>query len=288
MSKIVFLPSNANTSDDTHVIFQHAQHLQKLNHEVVVALASSTYWYPAIQGLQFISIEEAEQQQFDIAIFTWWEALFSFEKINASAFAYFVQSIEPRYYDAHETFIKNLIDNTQKIGLPIITTADDFALSLEKIMASATHASQSRIQKNMSTYLKEQLDVVFIKDEHQTEKKYSAERLHDSGYYVLAIPVSAGLTQISIALGKKYSRVEITHIDLMEAAVSPPVVQCNIDCFQMSREENNVFACKSTSGMLILNINLQEVEKRKSLKYMLRVEFHPLAVWEEVSSDVEV
>lgn len=133
----------------------------------------------------------------------------------------------------------------------------------------------------------ENLDIVIIKDEQQAEKKYSADPLDDNGHYALTIPVSAGNTQVGIAFGKNYSKVQVNHIDLMDAASQPPLVHCNVDCFQMAQGDNNVFECKSTSGMLILNINLQEVGKR-NLKHMLRVEFHPMAVWEKVDSDSEI
>lgn len=133
--KIVFLLGSANLSGGTYVILQHAQHLQKLGHQVTIALVfmtmpefttlknSSKCWHPAIKELQFVHINDCLQYKFDLAIFTWWATLFSFEKINAATFVYFVQSIESRFYRKDETFMRNLVNRTYQLGLPIITEA---------------------------------------------------------------------------------------------------------------------------------------------------------------------
>lgn len=133
--KILFLLGSANISGGTYVILQHAHHMQKLGYNVVIALVfmktqeflalknSPDCWHPAIKELQFIHIDDAKEYDFDVAIFSWWATLFSFEKINSKSYVYFVQSIESRFYEGHETFMRHLVNNTYKIGLPCITEA---------------------------------------------------------------------------------------------------------------------------------------------------------------------
>jgi glycosyltransferase involved in cell wall biosynthesis len=133
--KILFLLGSANISGGTYVILQHAYHMQKLGYKVVIALVfmkmqdflviknSTPCWHPAINELEFIHVDEAKEYDFDVAIFTWWATLFSFEKINAASHIYFIQSIESRFYENHETFMRKLVNNTYMIGLPCITEA---------------------------------------------------------------------------------------------------------------------------------------------------------------------
>lgn len=133
--KIVFLLGSANMSGGTYVILQHARYLKKLGHEVTIALVfmsknefltllhSEQCWHPAIKELHFIHINDAASLQFDIAIFSWWATIFSLEKINASSYLYFVQSIESRFYEKYDTFMHDLVHRTYKIGLPVITEA---------------------------------------------------------------------------------------------------------------------------------------------------------------------
>jgi hypothetical protein len=133
--KIVFLLGSANMSGGTYVIFQHALYLQTMGYDVTIALVfmqqndfislknSSTCWHEAIQKLHFIQITEASQYQYDVAIFTWWATMFYLEKMQASAYIYFVQSIESRFYDNSLSFLQELVGKTYKIGLPVITEA---------------------------------------------------------------------------------------------------------------------------------------------------------------------
>src|SRR5690348_4057928 len=112
--RILFLLGSASMSGGTYVILQHAQYLQQNGYEVTIALVfmtlaefeqlkqSADCWHPAISQLRFIHIDDAKNEQVDLAIFTWWATVFSFAKVNTNAYAYFVQSIESRFYPADE------------------------------------------------------------------------------------------------------------------------------------------------------------------------------------------
>jgi O-antigen biosynthesis protein len=133
--KILFLLGSANMSGGTYVVFQHAQYLQSIGYDVTIALVfmssndfmalknSDQCWHEAIKTLSFVQIDEAMHQHYDVSIFTWWATLFQIHKIKASHHVYFVQSIESRFYDAQETFMRDLVLRTYKLGLPVITEA---------------------------------------------------------------------------------------------------------------------------------------------------------------------
>lgn len=135
MKKILFLLGSANMSGGTYVILQHALYLQSIGYQVTIGLVfmsqeefiglknSNKCWHDAIKNLEFISIHEASQLHYDVAIFTWWATLFYLEKIHANSFVYFVQSIESRFYPEEDYFMRDLADRSYKIGLPVITEA---------------------------------------------------------------------------------------------------------------------------------------------------------------------
>ncbi len=133
--KIVFLLGSANISGGTYVILQHALFLKNAGFDVRIALVfmtldelkalknASACWHPAIKELEFIHIKDAAHYQFDVAIYTWWAILFSFAKIKANTAIYFVQSIESRFYAKELTFLRDVVDRTYQLGLPVITEA---------------------------------------------------------------------------------------------------------------------------------------------------------------------
>lgn len=159
--KIIFLLGSANLSGGTYVIFQHASYLQSIGYSVTIALVfmttdefvklknSDKCWHEAIHQLNFISIHEAKQIHYDIAIFTWWATLFSFEKITADKYIYFVQSIESRFYREDETFMRDLVNRTYKLGLPVVTEATWIKTHLTQHYAAQCALARNGILKTI-------------------------------------------------------------------------------------------------------------------------------------------
>lgn len=133
--KIIFLLGSAQMSGGTYVILQHATYLASLGYDITLALvfmpmqefkelqASQTCWHPAIKTLKFIPIDECKEEHYHMAIFTWWATIYSYDKIHADTYTYFVQSIESRFYQDNFTFMKDIVNRTYQLGLPIITEA---------------------------------------------------------------------------------------------------------------------------------------------------------------------
>lgn len=160
--KVLFLLGSADISGGTYVIFQHASHLQKMGYEVTIALVfmqlsalenlkNNMPWHPAIGELSFIHINDAFRNEYDVAIFTWWATVFSFEKIKAKSFVYFVQSIESRFYRKDQTFIRDLVKRTYKLKLPVITEAVWIKKYLEENYACPTELVRNGIRKELYT-----------------------------------------------------------------------------------------------------------------------------------------
>jgi len=135
MKKILFLLGSADISGGTYVIFQHALYLKSRGYPVTIALVYMTMndfvhlknsdkcWHNAIKELNFIHIEQAKSEHYNLVIFTWWATLYSLNKISADNYLYFVQSIESRFYPQGDQFAKELVNRTYQLGLPVITEA---------------------------------------------------------------------------------------------------------------------------------------------------------------------
>lgn len=126
--KIAFFIGSVDISGGTYVIYQHAQHARRCGHEVtmVVLYPFSNLqmgWHPACEELRFLPVDEAKGERFDLAIATWWKTATELHSITADRYAYFVQSIESRFYPEREGPLRDLVDRTYDLGLPTITEA---------------------------------------------------------------------------------------------------------------------------------------------------------------------
>jgi glycosyltransferase involved in cell wall biosynthesis len=125
--RICFLVGSADISGGTYVIFQHALEAVRRGHDVTIATyfpvdGARPDWHPGISQLRIVSIAEAGDETYDLAIATWWRTVYELPAIRAAAYAYFVQSAEPRFH-AHEHDSSNaqLAAFTYSLGLPTIT-----------------------------------------------------------------------------------------------------------------------------------------------------------------------
>lgn len=101
--KIVFLLCSPDISGGTHVIFQHGGGLRRLGHEVTIATSlpvdpARYSWHREGPGLRWRTLAEIGDEDFDIAIATWWESPYLLPRVRASHVAYFVQSIESKFF----------------------------------------------------------------------------------------------------------------------------------------------------------------------------------------------
>src|SRR5450759_4119126 len=103
MSEICFLVGSVAISGGTYVIFQHASYLQSKGFKVTLAVqepfSAITYaWHPQAVELTLIDFEAAKAKSYDLVIATWWKTALALADFETPRYAYFVQSIESRFY----------------------------------------------------------------------------------------------------------------------------------------------------------------------------------------------
>ena len=140
--RVAFLANDLQLSGGVGVVLQHARRLSELEGwEVTLVLVRedegpSWHGYEHLPHLHIRSREQALAERYDIAIATWWETMFTLFELGAERYAYFVQSLEDRFY---------LHDQAERLGaaltldLPVsfITEAGWIAQTLEGLRPDA-------------------------------------------------------------------------------------------------------------------------------------------------------
>ncbi|HTU96596.1 MAG TPA: glycosyltransferase family 4 protein [Solirubrobacteraceae bacterium] len=102
--KVAFLVNDLQLSGGVGVVVQHARRLSLLpGWDVTLVLVRedegpSWHGYEHLPDLHVRGREEAMADRFDVAVATWWETTFTLFEIPAGRHAYFVQSLEDRFY----------------------------------------------------------------------------------------------------------------------------------------------------------------------------------------------
>jgi glycosyltransferase involved in cell wall biosynthesis len=101
--KVAFLVNDLQLSGGVSVVVAHARQLHdRHGFDVSLVLAreqEDPHWqHEPLQGLPVLSLDEARDERYDVAISTWWETAFSLFELRAERYASFVQSLEDRFY----------------------------------------------------------------------------------------------------------------------------------------------------------------------------------------------
>jgi glycosyltransferase involved in cell wall biosynthesis len=101
--KVAFLVNDLQLSGGVGVVVQHARQLAHAHGFetclVLVREQETPNWsYEALAEIRVLSMDEARAETFDVVVATWWETTFSLFELSASRYAYFVQSLEDRFY----------------------------------------------------------------------------------------------------------------------------------------------------------------------------------------------
>jgi O-antigen biosynthesis protein len=133
MRKVAFVCSEPWISGGFNVIFRHAMELARGGITVAIVCktpvtAEHVGWHPIAEmadhpNLLWLDHNEALSHRFDLAIATWWRTFFDLWKVQADRYAYFVQSIESRFYPLEERVTRAAVDATYEAPLGIITEA---------------------------------------------------------------------------------------------------------------------------------------------------------------------
>jgi glycosyltransferase involved in cell wall biosynthesis len=102
--RVAFLVNDLQLSGGIGVVVQHARRLSTMpDWDVTLVLvrdeeAPSWRGYEHLPHLHVRSREQALAEHYDIAAATWWETTFTLFELSADRYAYFVQSLEDRFY----------------------------------------------------------------------------------------------------------------------------------------------------------------------------------------------
>ncbi len=145
-------------SGGTYVIFEHSIRAKRSGIDVSIITENyidpkRLFWHPEANELEWLTIDEVKERTFDIAIATWWRTVYDLYKIDARVYAYFVQSIESRFYHEHDLVLRKLVDSTYMLPLTILTEAKWIQAYLAEHYDLKSHLVPNGIRKDI--YLKD-------------------------------------------------------------------------------------------------------------------------------------
>lgn len=125
---IAFLLGSPDISGGTNVIMEHALGLTRMGHKVTIVTerpieASRLSWKPEAMSLPLLCHAQVKQHMFDLAFATWWRTCYDLPFVPARRYAYFVQSIESRFFPATDPDSKALAEYTYRMPMPVVTEA---------------------------------------------------------------------------------------------------------------------------------------------------------------------
>ena len=115
-------------SGGTYVIVQHAAYLHDKGYDITLAVQEpfteqTLAWHDQASRLRCVPIEAAKSETLDLVIATWWKTALELCHFNAPRYAYFVQSIESRFYPAEEVPLRKLVAATYQLPGAYVTEA---------------------------------------------------------------------------------------------------------------------------------------------------------------------
>lgn len=152
--KIAFLIHRSALAGGTYVVYQHALHLSESGHDVtIVTLVRESplddVWHPGIPKLKFVHVDDAASLRFDLALGTLWSTMLDLHRVHSVRYAYFVQSIESRFYPESATRRRGLIDAIYGWRLPGVTEASWIRDHLETHYGMRYHLVLNGVRKDL-------------------------------------------------------------------------------------------------------------------------------------------
>ncbi len=153
--RVAFLLKDLQLSGGVGVIITHARNLAA-EHGFDVSLVTTdaqddpNWEYEHLPHIHVMTLNEALGEEFDIAISTWWETAYSLFLLRAKRYASFVQSIEDRFYQPHESIERLSARMTLDLPVAFITEASWIADTLGELRPDASvHLVRNGIDKQV-------------------------------------------------------------------------------------------------------------------------------------------
>ncbi len=125
---IAFLLGYPEISGGTNVIMEHALGLTRLGHKVSIVTQAKfdpqrLSWKPEAMTLPLLCHADCRDRVFDATIATWWRSTYDIPFVHARRYAYFVQSIESRFFPPEQPDMKALAEYSYRMPLSVVTEA---------------------------------------------------------------------------------------------------------------------------------------------------------------------
>ncbi|WLE97232.1 MAG: glycosyltransferase family 4 protein [Candidatus Electrothrix communis] len=135
--KIGIFLGSPRINGGTYVIYEHASRLKKKGYRVILITQQEVTpeehaWHSSAHELEWLTLEQAKEESFDMVLATWWQSPFLLHELQSTHYAYFVQSIESRFFEEPDPtnystkdigVWQGLCEKTYSYALPIITEA---------------------------------------------------------------------------------------------------------------------------------------------------------------------
>lgn len=136
--RVAFLVPALDLFGGVGVVVGHARRLRE-RHGVDAVLvfaradrATAEHGHQGLVGVPVLELDAAREEQFDVAVATWWETTLHLHDLRADRYAYFVQSMEDRFYGA-DTAQRAAAAMTHALPVAMITEARWIADQLEEL-----------------------------------------------------------------------------------------------------------------------------------------------------------
>lgn len=152
--RVCFLMGAIALSGGTYVIFQHASFMADQGYDVTLAVmepftATTAAWHDHAGRLRCLTLDEAVGESFDLVVATWWKTALEMPRFRAPRYAYFVQSIESRFYPISEKPLRALVDATYRLPVAYVTEATWIAEHLKLHFGQAAALVRNGIRKDI-------------------------------------------------------------------------------------------------------------------------------------------
>lgn len=152
--KIAFLLDSHRISGGTYVIFEHATRILDMNNDVYIITKDivnkdELKWFPKSKKLNWTTYSEAKEIKFDVAVATWCMSVYELYKVNSKKYAYFVQSIESKFFSKYNFVAKYLVEKTYNLPLNYITEATWIKRYLNEKNEREIHLVKNGIMKDV-------------------------------------------------------------------------------------------------------------------------------------------
>jgi glycosyltransferase involved in cell wall biosynthesis len=136
--RVAFLVPALDLFGGVGVVVGHARRLRE-RHGVDAVLvltradrATGDHGHQGLVGVPVLELDAARDERFDVAVATWWETTLHLHDLQADRYAYFVQSMEDRFYGA-DTAERAAAAMTHALPVAMITEARWIADQLEEL-----------------------------------------------------------------------------------------------------------------------------------------------------------